>query len=231
MIPVRRVVHDDDPYHRIEDAPFMEFRLTYSGLLLSTANDSGGKAVKRAQHKHDLRMAFHPQLKRLWEITPFLKRGMTAGPYEADIGAWRDGDVEPHTVADLARRFDMYTWNFVPLVTASLDLMCSIDVLFLRPNRPGGIVDQGDIDGRLKTLLDALAIPDSNQGYQSRPAGKGENPLFVLLENDRQITKVSVETDQLLEYVTPQRDVNEVRLVITVRMRPYEFHAGNMSFG
>ena len=89
---------------------------------------------------------------------------------------------------------------------------------------------QGDIDGRLKTLIDALAIPDANQGYESRKAEKRENPLFVLLENDRQITKVSVETDQLLEYVTPNQDVNEVRLVITVKIRPYEVHAGNLPF-
>lgn len=207
----------------------MEFRLTYEGLLLSTANDS--KAAKRADHKHDIRMAFHAQLKRLWEVTPFLKRGITSGPYEAEIGSWKDGDVEQHSPKELARRFDMYTWNFVPLVTGALDLMCSVEVLFLRPQRPGGIVSQGDIDGRLKTLIDALAIPDKNQGYQNRQAGKGENPLFVLLENDRLVTKVSVETDQLLEFVTPQQDVNEVRLVITVRLRPYEIHAGNMPFG
>ena len=219
---------DDDPHRQMEDAPHMEFRLTYSGPLFSTANDS--KLAKRADHKHDLRMAFHPQLKRLWEVTPFLKRGTTSGPYEADIGSWKDRDVESHTTKELAARYALHSWNFVPLVTGPLDLMCSVDVLFLRPQRPGGIIDQGDIDGRLKTLIDALAIPDSNQGYQSRSAGKGENPLFVLLENDRLVTKVSVETDQLLEFVTPQEDVNEVRLVITVRLRPYEIHAGNMPF-
>jgi len=55
--------------------------------------------------------------------------------------------------------------------------------------------------------------------------------LYVLLQNDRLITKVSVETDQLLEFVTPKRDVNETRLTITVRIRPYEMHGGNLQFG
>jgi hypothetical protein len=109
--------------------------------------------------------------------------------------------------------------------------MCSIDVLFLKPHRPGGIVNHGDIDGRLKTLLDALAIPDANQDYENREQGNGEKPTYTLLEDDRLITKVSVETDQLLEFVTKDRDPNEVRLVIAVRIRPHEMHLGNMQFG
>ena len=227
----RELVFDDDPWARIEDAAFMEFRLTYAGPLYSTANDSETKAVKRSDHKHDLRMAFQPQLKRLWEVTPFLKRGHSAGPMDAEIGEWVDGKVLHHTPQELAKRFNMFTWNFVPLVTSGMDLMCAIDVLFLRPGVPGGVLHQGDIDGRLKTLVDALSIPDANQGYQDRKWSSGSNPLYVLLEDDRLVTKVSVETDQMLEFVSPKRDMHEVRLVITVRIRPYEIHAGNMAFG
>jgi hypothetical protein len=57
-----RVVHNDDPHHDVEDAPYMQFRLTYDGLLYSTANDSRLKRDKRADHKHDLRMACHQSI-------------------------------------------------------------------------------------------------------------------------------------------------------------------------
>ncbi len=143
----------------------MEFRLTYSGLLLSTGNDSSLKGDRRGNHKHDIRMAFHPQLKRLWEITPFLKSGARSGPSALMLSGDMAGEAAPaYKASYLAKKHVHYCWRFVPLVTKSLDLICGIDVLFLRPHRPGGVVNQGDIDGRLKTLLDALSIPDANQG-------------------------------------------------------------------
>ena len=73
-------------------AALMEFRLTYSGILYSTGNDS--KLGQKADHKHQIRMAFHPQLKRLWEITPFLKSGERSGPsallLEGDMSGGED---------------------------------------------------------------------------------------------------------------------------------------------
>jgi hypothetical protein len=51
------------------------------------------------------------------------------------------------------------------------------------------------------------------------------------LADDKLITKLSVESDQLLEFVTDEQSLNEVRLVITVRLRPYQMHLGNMEFG
>jgi hypothetical protein len=86
-------------------------------------------------------------------------------------------------------------------------------------------VTHGDIDNRLKTLFDALQIPDANQDYQSNPPAADERPLFCLLENDRLISKVTVETDTLLEDIRDQPyDEHDARLVITVRR---EFHPTN----
>jgi hypothetical protein len=55
------------------------------------------------------------------------------------------------------------------------------------------------------------------------------DPFFCLLEDDRLITKVSVETDSLLEAI--KGDPNDVRVTITVRIRPYQMHVGNMMLG
>lgn len=52
----------------------------------------------------------------------------------------------------------------------------------------------GDIDNRLKTLFDALRLPNQTNelvGYDN-PA-PDENPFFCLLEDDSLITHVSVE--------------------------------------
>lgn len=210
----------------------MEFRLTYSGNLFSTGNDSRMKGDKRADHKHAIRLAFHPQLKRLWDVTPFLKSGGGTGPTALLLSGDASGrgrvSCNPNY---LSKKHADYGWGFIPLVTSDLNLLCSIDVLLLRPQQPGGVVNHGDIDGRLKTLLDALAKPDSNQSYEERSHTRETNPMYVLLEDDNLITKVSVETDQMLESATSKYDKNEVRLVITVRLRPYELHLGNMQFG
>ena len=89
---------------------------------------------------------------------------------------------------------------FLPLVTSELKLTCWLDILYLRRKKPGELFEHGDIDNRLKTLIDSLAMPDLNQSYASRTQGTDELPYFYcLLENDRLVSKVTVETDYLLE--------------------------------
>jgi hypothetical protein len=44
-----------------------------------------------------------------------------------------------------------------------------------------------------------LQIPDANQGYESLTPDAGETPFYCLLEDDRLISKITVETDRLLE--------------------------------
>ncbi len=223
-----RVVLLDDPYNQPDEGCFMQFRLTYEGLLLATQRDpENGQRDKRADHKHDIRQAFHGQLKRLWEIVPHLREGGGSGPSALVMGE----TPLARDVTSVSERHNLYGWNFVPLVTQELNLLCGLDILFLRPDRPGVVLRSGDIDNRLKTLFDALRIPEANESYHARGHGPDEQPFFCLLEDDKLITKVSVETDQLLQFVTPRRDMNEVRLVITVTIRPYELHLENMQFG
>jgi len=80
-----------------------------------------------------------------------------------------------------------------------MGLVCRLDILFLRRSPPGEIVKHGgDLDNRLKTLFDALRVPDSI-GDNWQPEGS-ETPLFFcLLKDDALITEVNVSTDMLLE--------------------------------
>lgn len=217
------------------DEGYMEFRLTYEGPLRASNTGNRDHRPSRKQHKHDIRRAFHDQLKELWEQTPFLKKGRGTGP---DLLAWGDtgGHYEkaPTTVDEIAKKYSLYGFNFVPLVTEQLGLVCGLDVLYLRRSPPGRLMlPTGDIDNRLKTLFDALQLPDANQGYTDRIPQADERPFFCLLEDDKLITKLSVETDRLLQSVpNPIGDYeNDARLIITVRLRPYELHADNMQFG
>ena len=61
-----------------------------------------------------------------------------------------------HDVESIAKRHSHYGFNFVPLVTKELDLICSLDILLLRPRVTIDSAWTGDVDNRLKTLIDAL---------------------------------------------------------------------------
>lgn len=77
--------------------------------------------------------------------------------------------------------------------------MAHLDITILRPEEPGSIVTfGGDIDNRLKTLLDALSIPKPDQIPQGDAQGNDEDPLHCLLEDDNLITGLNVSVDRLL---------------------------------
>ena len=207
----------------------MEFRLTYEGVLKASGNNQGG----RGTHKHAIRKIFHKQLKRLWGIHPYLSQGYPIEfRYDPNVAPYL-ADVHHTPIADwLADQYNINGYRFVPLVREKLSLICSLNVLFLRPDRPGAMLKSGDIDGRLKTLLDALQMPvkKENLGGYLAP-DEDENPFYCLLENDGLITHLSVETDVLLQPTGAQWDVNDSRIVIAVKIRPYDMNPGNMSYG
>jgi hypothetical protein len=64
-----------------------------------------------------------------------------------------------------------------------LSLACGLDILFLRRDMPGVplIHSGGDIDNRLKTLFDALKIPESCAEIENYTKEADEDPFFVLL--------------------------------------------------
>jgi hypothetical protein len=58
-----------------------------------------------------------------------------------------------------------------------------------------------------------------------------EHPFLVLLEDDRQVTRLVVEADTLLSRADAGvSDSSEAKLVITVEIRPYYITSFNLSF-
>src|SRR6266404_999995 len=81
----------------------------------------------------------------------------------------------------------------------------------------------GDLDNRVKTLFDALRLPEDGEMHCWK-AGDPE-PFYCLLENDSLISDFSVETGRLL--TKPQSNANEVSLVIKVTVKVTQVRSYN----
>lgn len=169
----------------------MEFRLYYRGRLKSNGS---------VQDKHEIRTYLHSQLKVLWDQKPL-------NDYKAQSPSF-------------LRELDGY--KFIPLVNENVYLVAGINITLLRPEEPGSIVTQsGDIDNRLKTLFDALRMPqNTNELPKDFKPCDDEQPFYCLLEDDNLITNLSVTTDRLLEPVTDNLEVILIIHVITKTTRP-----------
>ncbi len=184
----------------------MEFRLIYEGSLL-------GQGAK-SPHKWEIRRALHPQLRRLWQEQPLKD-------VAADLLAFPARGRLPSVVVEKDGL------RFAPLITRRLHLYAEISVLLFRQQPRGTLItDGGDIDNRLKTLLDGLRIPrGSNEGRQELPDVPDPIPFFCLLEDDSLVTKVTVESEQLLRPADP----DEVLAVISVHVKKTRLTPENMA--
>ncbi len=183
----------------------MEFRLIYEGPL----HGQGAKSP----HKWEIRRALHPQLKRLWREPPLkdLATSLLAHPPSPD---------KPSVIVEKDGLL------FAPLVTQRLHLYAEVSVLLFRQQRRGMLItDGGDIDNRLKTLLDGLRVPHgSMEGRNDIPDVPDPTPFYCLLEDDSLVTKVTVESEQLLRPAKP----DEVVAIISVHVKKTMLSVDNM---
>ncbi|MGO9025279.1 MAG: hypothetical protein ACLQIQ_13435 [Beijerinckiaceae bacterium] len=214
-------------------APLMKFTLTYDGSLPASANKAKNQA------KWDIRAKFHPQLKDLWANHPALSAFEIEGRYFPRSGGatlrqehhlnplgvkW--GPTDPSSVYDLCESIEKHGAWFRPLVRESCALHCGLKIIFLRKERPGKIYQGGDIDGRIKTLLDALTMPQHvEQVLEKTPH---DDPIYCLLEEDSLVSGLQVETERLL--TTDDYPVDYARLIIEVDVRVRQAMIYNQSF-
>ena len=179
----------------------VEFRLLYEGEL-----QPSGNRTNRGPQKHAIRRVFHPQLRRLWCVNTNLRQLAGNQPFcitpkqlspGISSGILTEQERFDAGLMHFGTKWNRAGYNFVPLVTEEMVLRCSLDILLLRPGDKKHICHQGDIDGQLKTLFDALRIPTNTEEIGGKP-GDDEDPFFCLLEDDRLITEVHVVTDELL---------------------------------
>lgn len=193
----------------------MEFTLYYRGHLKAATTKN-----RRRREKHALRKRFHEQLNELWNQTPlkdhrdFLEPTSHAiqrflAPYEEGFGYEYDNITLPRKIE---------AFHFVPTVSAHLHMAADLTITLLRPEPPGQIVTHsGDIDNRLKTLLDALKVPSQPDDLPPKSSpSEAETPFFCLVEDDNLIANLDMKSDRLLD---PSADPAEIVLLIHVRTR------------
>jgi hypothetical protein len=122
-------------------------------------------------------------------------------------------------IKKIGEKWNRVGFQLVPLVTPDMALRCSLDILLLRPEQDRFIFKMGDVDGQVKTLFDALRIPENLDQTAGMGPQQDETPFFCLLENDRLISEVHVTCDQLL-LLPKGREVraNEAFVVIHVKL-------------
>jgi hypothetical protein len=174
----------------------MEFRLIYYGPLIKAT----GRSNARAWEKHQIRLTLHEQIKSLWNVHPILKfyRQQThvEGGGIANSVIWHHM-TQPDAIA---RHYE----GFVPVVNGDFGMFCELEILFLRAEPAVLKRDAagGDLDNRIKTLLDALCIPQRGGIARRSEDPPDPEPIFVLLSDDSLVTSLRVTADRLLTPAT-----------------------------
>jgi hypothetical protein len=205
----------------IEEDDLLEFRLLYEGELLASGNDK-----TRPSEKHRIRRALHPQLRRLWQTNDNL-RGLARHSAKNEVPGLSDAELVKKGLDVIGRQYARAGYNFVPLVAQKYTLRCSVDILLLRPEEDRFIFTRGDIDGQLKTLFDALRLPDSAEETDGGGPGPDEDPFFCLLTDDKLISAVQVTTDQLL-LLPHQREVKANDCFVSMHIKINHRFPGTM---
>lgn len=164
----------------------MRFTLTYQGELRSRGNSVQRQQVRNSLSGQHARLCRHEQFR--------LGEGDLAGP-----GARMIHDRQ-----------------FIPLISRASGLRVALDILLLQQtveNSPLG--DHGDIDNRLKTLFDALRVPQHEKEAGHKDGYSFKGPVYCLLEDDSLIEKVSLEVERWLDPVANPKDVLAVLRVTT----------------
>src|SRR5262245_55338228 len=190
----------------------MQFRLLYAGALYAHQDEK--KLPRRRHHVHDIRRSFHKQLKKLWNEHPIL----------ANEEFKKSGVVGRQPIKDFAQD----GFCFRPLANETNGLVCGLDILLLRDGKPGKAL--ADIDNRLKTIFDALRVAKNGAELEGIRPAQDENPFYVVMEDDKLITHLSVIADTLLDPVEGVPVQDAVRVVINVTIRPYHVHMDNLAF-
>lgn len=222
----------------------MRIRLVYEGPLQPTQNPRLPEQFDAlAPLKHHIRQVMHKQLREFWTRNRFLRDFRadnleygSLSPLEQSA-IWTDGPSENarSLVNLIAEEYSEYGYQFVPLVCEWTKTLCNLDILLLRrdfpPEKIEGPLWHGDLDNRVKTLIDALCKPSgSSQLRNNEEPGVGEDPFYCLLQDDKLVSGLTVETDTLLLPPKESEDMSYVCAIVTADIKPYQITGLNLGF-
>lgn len=179
------------------------FTLMYDGPLLASGNDPPVRSESKLKNIWAIRDRLEPQLERVYETSPVF-RGAGASATRAAAMYVRQPIVRNG-------------FKFGALIRPSMGLGCELDIKMLVNHEPGSVITQaGDLDNRLKTLIDALRVPKDNE-FRGRTMTQGDDEFFpCLLEDDAAITKVCIASERWL--AAGNRAENEVHLTVGAKI-------------
>ena len=180
----------------------MRFRLHYRGPLKSNG---------KPKHKQKIRSHFHHQLNDFWSQLPLYEQAtkLLDPEYQYNI---------------LKKRTDRL---YSSVINEKMSLIAQLDITLLRPEPPGSVISLGgDIDNRIKTLLDALTIPREEQIVHEDDTHDEDCIIHCLLEDDHLVTGLNITVDRLLGSDDPK----EVLVVIYVNVSNTKTTLENLSF-
>ena len=93
---------------------------------------------------------------------------------------------------------------------------CDLEIKILSNDPFGALYQKGDLDNRLKTLFDALCLPNKDQLPANDYPKERESPLWVLLADDSLITDLHIIQNSLH---LPVEQKNYVELTISVSIK------------
>jgi hypothetical protein len=188
----------------------VKFRLVYDGPL--PPNDRGLQPLKQ-----EIRRQLHPQLQALWQDHPALAQLIKRKP-------------EPLNYRPVDRIADAHAigaFKFVPLVRQANRMACRLEILVLMRKEPYQVFsgdERGDLDNRIKTLIDGLRKPRQATEVKDLSPLAGEEPFYVLLEDDRVVYEFAVQSDRLLAPAPRDKPERDVVAIIGVHVTTNERH-------
>jgi len=191
----------------------VNFRLTYDGPLKAAS-----QSENRRIDKHNIRRIFHRQSDRLYTNREVLHEQF--GP-----------ETAASTIYNLNKSYKRGEFVCFPIIRSDLHLVCDLDILFLRRENPGSLIcGGGDLDNRIKVLIDALRVPQDDNEVRGLSPSDDEVLLMCLTEDDKLITGFRCTTDRLLEPPASEAEENNVRLIINVEVKATKLTIANMGY-
>ncbi len=205
----------------------MEIMLTYHGPLPACQDEQ-----KHTDQKQIIRWHFSQQLANKFQREPTLVQWAQQGMPEATIV---NGRVQLPIVDQHEHCFyEVQTCGFVgtAIVASHNGLGCQLDIEICRREKPGGVLaggnKGGDIDNRLKPLLDALALPLRPNQVPASMHGNGRR-LYCLLEDDSLVSRLSIDIQRWDEEPKSPAEADHVYVRVKATIQPVEprvYHAG-----
>lgn len=205
-------VHAADFEFRVRDCA-LKFTLTFEGNF-----KTGGRIP---EGKHHRRKLFHAQLKRLWSVNTLLRSWQLLDDPTAEMPPSVLGISAPAIDVLRKKHGKLGDFEFVPIISKDISVEAALHFHILRSTTKPG--QMADIDNVVKTITDSLKAPGTTEELpRGAQPEADEAPFFVLMEDDKLVSKITSTTDELLQPVNGQTviDPQDVRMMIEVYIRP-----------